>query len=72
MRATHICELSDVHNFIKKYCFISSAGNSTGGKNRIIDFGYGGNYMDIAQALETISGLYAFAYDEEGGDNADE
>ena len=72
IRATHICELSDVHNFIKKYCFNSYAGDNTGDNNRVINFGYGGNNMDIAQALTTISGLYAFAYGEEGNGNANE
>lgn len=68
MRATGTCGFDDVHNFIKKYCFNSYAGDN----NRVINFGYGGNNMDIAQALTTISGLYAFAYDEEDNDNANE
>ena len=72
MRAKGTCGFDDVHNFKKKYCFISRAGDYTGDNNRVINFGYGGNNMDIAQALETISGLCAFAYDEEGGDNANE
>ena len=72
MRATGICGFDDVHNFIKKYCFISRAGDYTGSNNKVINFGYGGNNMDIAQALTTILGLYAFAYDEEDNDNANE
>lgn len=72
MRATGTCGFDDVHNFIKKYCFNSYAGDNTGDNNRVINFGYGGNNMDIAQALTTISGLYAFAYDEEDNDNANE
>nr|DAH38976.1 MAG TPA: hypothetical protein [Caudoviricetes sp.] len=72
MRSTHICEPDDVRNFINKYCFISRAGDYTGSNNRVLNFGYGGNNMDIAQALTTILGLYAFAYDEEDNDNANE
>lgn len=72
MRSTQICELDDVHDFVRKYCFPSYAGDYTGDNNTVINFGYGGNDMDIAQAITTIFSLYAVAYGEEDSNNANE
>ena len=72
IRSREICDRTELYDFIGKYCFNSKAGDYMGDITTVIDFGYGGNNMGIAQALTTILGLYAFAYDEEDNNNADE
>lgn len=72
IRSMEICDRTELYDFIGKYCFESQSGDYKGDENTVIDFGYGGNCMDIAQALTTIFSLYEFAYGKEDNSNANE
>ena len=72
IRSREICDRTELYDFIGQYCFNSKAGDYMGDNNTVIDFGYGGNKMDIAQALSTIFELYEFVYGKDDNNNANE